>query len=129
MTQTNFTLKCLVCSHLAQLRSDPSIRACELDLEPDTCEDGNREKAEEFVETKVGAAKEVKKGDEPTAAQQRAIDEVGAWIDGDVIAGVIAEEMVDEGVEVTSAKMMDVWLKVLETLHVEVEATVNRLYG
>jgi len=45
MAETNLTVKCLVCSHLKKFKTDPSIRACELDLDPDDCEEGNRENA------------------------------------------------------------------------------------
>ena len=54
------------------------------------------------------------KGDKPTEKQQAVIDELAKWIDTDVIASFIVEEMVDQGMEVTLANAKNVWLNILE---------------
>ena len=54
------------------------------------------------------------KGDKPTVGQQAVIDELAKWIDTDVIASSIVEEMVDQGMEVTLANAQKVWLNILE---------------
>jgi len=54
------------------------------------------------------------KGDKPTVEQQAVIDELAKWIDTDVIASSIVEEMVDQGMEVTLANAQKVWLNILE---------------
>lgn len=55
------------------------------------------------------------KGDEPTTEQQAVIDELAKWIDTDVIASFIVEEMVDQGMDITLAIAQKVWLNILES--------------
>uniref|UniRef100_A0A6M3KMK9 Uncharacterized protein n=1 Tax=viral metagenome TaxID=1070528 RepID=A0A6M3KMK9_9ZZZZ len=59
----------------------------------------------------------VDKLDKPTQEQQAVIDEIAEWIDGKVLAESLAEELVDNGIEVTLENMRLVWHNMLELLH------------
>ena len=54
------------------------------------------------------------KKDNPTKKQQEIIDEVAEWIDTDVIAESIAEELVDCGMKVSLENMRLVWYNILQ---------------
>lgn len=69
---------------------------------------------------------EATKADNPTTEQQAVINEIAAWIDTQVIAAVIAEELVDHGLPVTLDLCRKVWLRVLEDLHHTVECSIPR---
>jgi hypothetical protein len=56
----------------------------------------------------------VTKGDKPTPEQQAIIDEIAEWIDTSVLAETIAEDLVDEGMEVSKENMKAVWYNILE---------------
>ena len=56
------------------------------------------------------------KSNEPTKEQQAIIDEVAEWIDTDMIATGIAEELADCGIPITLGNMKDVWYDVLENI-------------
>lgn len=66
-----------------------------------------------------------KKGDQPTEAQQRVIDEVSEWIDGEPIAELIVEELVWQGVEPATGIVQDIWLSILENLGCDIESVVS----
>jgi len=65
------------------------------------------------------------KADNPTTEQQAVIAEVGNWIKADVIACVIAEELVDRGLNVTFENCKKVWLRVLENLSAQVSYAIT----
>lgn len=68
------------------------------------------------------------KGDNPTKEQQVVIDEVAKWIDTGVIAGTIAEELVDNSMPVTLENMKAVWLNILATeLHDNIRYAIEAI--
>jgi len=68
------------------------------------------------------------KGDNPTPEQQAVIDEIARWIDTDVIARAIAEEIVDEGYKLTVKHCQDAWYHVLEEIHQTVRSTIRACF-
>lgn len=50
-----------------------------------------------------------------TDEKEKVIEEVGEWIDADVIADALAEEIDEAGETVTVERCKEVWLKALET--------------
>jgi len=65
------------------------------------------------------------KQDNPSKEQEAIISQVAEWIDTDVIAGVIAEELVDRALPVTLENRQKVWLRVLEDLHQQVSYSIT----
>jgi hypothetical protein len=77
-----------------------------------------------MAETEV-VSTEPKKGDQPTEAQAQVIKEIEEWIDTEPIAELIVEELVDQGVEPTTAIVQDIWLGILYNLGFDIDDRVG----
>ena len=82
---------------------------------------------DQYTEPQAGLEPPVKE-DDPTPEQQAVIDQVAGWIDTDVIAMVIAEELVDNDEQVTLLNCQKVWLDVLEDIHSVIASSIRALF-
>lgn len=63
--------------------------------------------------------------DNPFAKRQAVIDQIAKWIDPNVIAKAITEELVDLEIEVTLETCQKVWLRVLQVIHEQVSQAIR----
>jgi hypothetical protein len=68
------------------------------------------------------------KGDKPTTQEQAVIDRLAKWIDPQVIAETLVEELVDNEVEVTTENAQKVYLSHLFGLASDFDSIIQRQF-